>query len=84
MEVHSEGRPRKSILSKKRHFKACVCVRVGGGGGGLIWFKFFQIKNWKVLAYQYQTWCCSDSTNAIIKHMPITVASPADKDYYRN
>ena len=26
----------------------------------------------------------SDSTNAVIKHMPILVASPGDKDYYRN
>ena len=26
----------------------------------------------------------SNSTNAVIKHMPMPVVSPADKDYYRN
>ena len=26
----------------------------------------------------------SDSTNTVMKHTPIPVASPADKDYHRN
>ena len=84
MEDHSEG------ILVNQFYPKNIILKLGGGGRDMTFLDvFYYVKNWKVLAYQYQkivleSFPGSDSTNAVIKLMPIPVASPGDKDYYRN
>ena len=85
MDDHSEERLVNQFCPQN------VILKLGEGGR-------FLIRRFKSFLIMSKTGkCClsasdivleslpgSDSTNARIKHMPIPVASHADKDYYRN
>ena len=91
MEDHSEGRLVNRFCPKNIILKF-VFFFLGGGGAvpDMTFSNFFllcqKLKSvgLSVLDIVFESFPGSDSTNAIIKHMPIPVASPADKDQYQN
>ena len=83
--LKSEGRLVNQFCPKKRHFEVW-----GGGSLDMTFFNSFllcqklEIVGLSVSDNVLESFPGSDSTNAVIKHMPIPVASPADKDYHQN